>query len=458
MLTAVRSVPDLVDRVYSPVASQLVRNLLDEMGAGGIFNNRIYMNADHTAPAHTTNENNKPMTETEDRLNYTQSVSINPANLEWDAVYHESVTKAMDQVSLDAVCPVWYHHRTGSALTEYGQPCALRLECSAHIANRSLAHEFLTGIYTSFDVGELMQRFDLAFDYKIPPYIYGLLYMICKMEGYPPENYFQFLQNYSAGSVGLSINKLDTDRRDLIVRKHITDVLVKIECDADQPEPVTSNQSVHAYNVPFNVTAQFVRPVSLYMRYPITIQNRMVPGEAVDIEPEDEEPIKSGNSPFFVEHAYRELLNGKRQNPIETLKVPWYDQWRCPPGSVVRKTGFYPFATIVFTIDDENNPQGETVIDLEDLGDISLVPEVLDEIKNADYNLLQFSGKYNISVFVDDVPAEPEGLTLESNNTVLHVPNRELEHTYRLVLSVNHDIWMTELREMLVFYVDVRVR
>lgn len=461
MLTMVKSVPDLVNRVYDPVSRQLINKVLSEIDVFNHFQDRIYQTSDHTAPLHTSDKNDNPMLGTEDRVTYIQNIRLNPENLEWEAVYHEAVAKAMDLKTLESKCPILYHFPTGTTLTEYGQPCAITLDCVMNTSNRSLAHEFLTGLYNTLDVGDMIKRFDLIFDYLLPVEIYTILYMVSKMMGNTQSQFIQFLKLHSAHNVGLLSNKYDDNRKGLIARKHVTDVLSKVETTQDQPEAVTKDQSVTSYRVNFTVTVQFVRPVCMYLLYPIVINNQMIPGEAVTITPEDKYGFPKGNSPFFDEHAFREMKSAERKEHyrVETVKVPWYDNWVCPGQSPVRKLNYFPFLTNVFTIDDEDNPQGETVIDLQNLGEgVTLTQEVLEEIINADYNPLYFDGKYHISIFADNMMVEPEYLSLDSANTVLHVPNREKHHIYRLVLSVNKEIFIGHLNQLRVFNIEIVVR
>lgn len=463
MLTDMRTIPDLVSRVYDPVSRQIVGHILEEISAYERFQDRIYQVSDHTAPMHTQDTNHNPMLGTEDRLTFVQNLRLNPDNLEWPSVYHESIFSHLDDRTLKSKCPILYHWPTGSIMTEYGQPCAITLDCQMNTSDRSFAHEFLTAIYTQFDVGDLISRFNLVFDFPVPSATYTLLYMICKMEGNDPKTFFKWLQTYSLKNIGFVTNKYDESRKQLSVRKHLTDVLTEIDCDMDQPEANVNEQSVTSYRVNFSITLQFMRPVCVYLMYPIVVNNQMIPGEAVTTDSEEQYGLPSGISPFFDEQSYRDFLASRREDTsykqIRTIKVPWYDNWICPLESPVRQFDYFPFLSIVFTLDNWNDPDAETVIDLNDLGeDVNLDSEVLEEIKEADYNLLNFDGKYHIAVFVDDIMAEPTSLRLDEDNTTLHVPNREIHHVYRLVLSVNREILLDQFEEWRVFNIDIIVQ
>lgn len=456
MLTVIRPVSDSCEHVFNTVSEQLVRRAIDALGWSKIFDDRIYNNSISSVHAHTEDGEHNPSLLNENRITYNQSVSVNPADMEYnDGYYRENMQRGWDMVGIEQRVPVFFDVNSMAAGFDWMMPCRMVLECVFNLRSRSDAYELLTGIHKELDAGMHVQEQELVYDYPIPSDIYTLMFMVSKLHGNKPEQFLPYLQQCSNGGIGIKVNRNDMTRRELIVKKRHRSVLVYYECPQGEPEPVKAEQANTAYQINMTITCQFERPEMFILRYPPTVNNQMVPREAILMNEGDFNTESRMRSPFFDEEAYRMMLAEADDGIIAPIHLPWYDRWIPKTTATTRRLGYFPFGIILFTIDDENNPSGETLVDIADMGDLVLADDVLQELVSGSYNPLMLENKYHIGVYSNDHLVEPTTLTLDG--TVLHIPCRNKRRVHRLVFSVNQHILQGSFTTNRVFIIDINV-
>lgn len=438
MLSVGRPVKDSISRIYDPVGAQIVNFIISELNAKTVFGNRIFRYDSARKATKTKDFNNQPNLGTESRFSYIQTIDVNPLNVRWPVPANiiEEEDGASSGRFMRHKCPVFYHMDTSSGLFEYSQATSMSLDCTLSVNNRALAVNILEILYINLDPGQLRIFTDVVFDYIIPMDIYTQMYVLFRLSEPDAEKtqFVRFLKLHSNDTIGVLQNKYTNNRKELIVRKHNTGIPCFIECSQAEPEPVVESQAVTTYQVKFTVYIQFFRPMSLIFSYPIVINNTMVPKESVVLSPSDINPNTKERSPFFDEEKWRLYLKSIDYT-IPVIHVPWYDIWvpRTPSAHVQMK--YKPIAIMAFTLDNLDKDNGETLIDIRNLGEFTLVPEALAAIESADYDIFSFGGEYNIAIFRDDIMLEPSILTLEDNH-IVHVPSRNPKGVYRFMLSV----------------------
>ena len=119
------------------------------------------------------------------------------------------------------------------------------------------------------------------------------------------------------------------------------------------------------------------------------------------------------------------------------LKYPWWDPWDVPRDSGVSLRGFKPIFSCAFTLDDVDNPKGETVIDLvEGLPGYHLNDTLKKMLEDSGSKALRNYNTYvNVAVYAHDFQVDPD--LLEFDGRYLHVKSRTKKNIYRLVISCN---------------------
>jgi hypothetical protein len=458
MLTIIRPISDSSEHVFNVVSEQLVRRAVDELGWSRIFDDRIHNVSMSSVHAHSEDDNHNPSLQNENRISYTQSVSVNPADMEWnEGYYRENMQQDWTGIAVENRVPVFFDINSMAAAYDWMMPCRMQLECTFNMRSRSDAYELLTGIHKELDAGMHIHEQDLVYDYPVPADVYTLMYMVSQLHGNKPEHFLAYLQKCSNGGIGIRVNRFDTSRRELVVKKNHRRVVVYYECPQGEPEAVKTDQANASYQINMTITCQFERPEAMIFRYPPVVNNTMIPGEAILMDEEDFSVETRMRSPFFNEEAYRMVLAAEDNNqPIAPIHVPWYDRWYPKHHFPTRKFGYFAFGIVLFTLDDAENPAGETVIPLDNMGDaLTLVPDVLAELTSGNYNPFYMENKYNIAVYSNDFMVEPSTLSLVG--TDLHIPCRNKRRVHRLVFSVNENLFNEVLHQHRVFIIDINV-
>jgi hypothetical protein len=299
-----------------------------------------------------------------------------------------------------------------------------------------IAYATANKVLTTYTNGEKFFVEDLYYNYPLPEKTYIYLYGFHKMKGGTPETFVSYLRSMSGERISVNVNRfaIDNQQRQLVVRKTLAETIAQIDFVGEKPEVQAADQSADAHFVNFTITIQFSRAHLLDLVYPIHMMNQQVPAELLVVDTSMQKRYPEKSHPYFDVDGFRMWWESKEVVPVApVVKLPWYDNWDVPPGSALTKLGYRAFLSIAFTLDDIENPDGETVIDLENLGGVTLVPEIIEAIKAQGPGTLQFSHPIAVAVYTNDYAIETTDLMLDE--AVLHVYNRNPYPVYRLIIA-----------------------
>ena len=172
------------------------------------------------------------------------------------------------------------------------------------------------------------------------------------------------------------------------------------------------------------------------MDYPIIINNQLLP---FDYVPCTKEERQMNRGPFMWQNSAVNLYwhqQYKRDNPIPAM-YPWWDKWELPYHSIIAKKGFRPIFIAAITLDDVDDPEGATILDLkEGLPGYTLRDDLLQMLSKLKGRALHFAGTYiNVAVFAHDYQVNPN--LVEFDGRYLKLLSRQKGSIYRLVISVD---------------------
>jgi hypothetical protein len=318
-------------------------------------------------------------------------------------------------------------------ITEWNVGSTLSMEVKMDFHDLTPAQDALSAIFATFTNGDMVGYVSVQYDYPIPEDIQLVLKKIYWMSDMEKSNeaYAEWLNKKSIGFLSWNTNRNNINVRELVGLKNNAQALFLIECNQDQPE-VGNNR----FTVNFNLTVQYSRTNRLIMDYPIIINNQLLP---FDYVPCTKEERQVNRGPFMWQNSAVNLYwhqQYKRDNPIPAM-YPWWDKWELPYHSIIAKKGFRPIFIAAITLDDVDDPEGVTILDLkEGLPGYTLRDDLLQMLSKLKDRALHFAGTYiNVAVFAHDYQVNPN--LVEFDGRYLKLLSRQKGSIYRLVISID---------------------
>lgn len=425
--------------VIVPITKQIVHRLISEMGYQKIFKDRLYFqNEFMTDSIHGTDEGNPYLTDNHVQIQI--NPVMNPTAVKW-APHQSNYRMGAGYAPYDfSTNPLFVCNDINTTIKEALIPCTIQLDMKFIMMSRANAYDLLNRLYSRYAPGEMITTNDFLFEYKVPDDVVSLLYYLYKLsmpddanaEEYL-KNFMAWLKHYSCNKFMLVHNRHIQERKEVAVRKNAFKTIGQIDLSVDKPESNKTNQSTLTYEVALQYTIQFNRPAAMLVDFPVVCNNQLVDGIYLSLGNKEAKNRIAVNINNTLER-YNQTVKVRPDAYKDTVMIPWYDDWQVPDRSGMYAFGYYPFLSQVFTLDDTDNPNGVTVIDLKDgFDEYTLKPKVLEAIEQQDTDSLLPWGEYMVQVFANKDLVDPS--MLEFEGTKLTIKNRDKTKLYHLVLS-----------------------
>ena len=447
-LSLSRVVSESMIHIIEPIADQSLRFVIGRLGISGLME-EIQIVSDFREVSKATDDN-KNAKLIDYRVRAKLNPSVNPNNNKWDGyktaidlgngnaiVRQEDVTRKKrpwtgnDFTGRDY--SIFHDENLFVDITEWNVGSTLSMEVKMDFHDLTPAQDALSAIFATFTNGDMVGYVPVQYDYPIPEDIQLVLKKIYWMSDMEKSNeaYAEWLNKKSIGFLSWNTNRNNINVRELVGLKNNTQALFLIECSQDQPE-VGNNR----FTVNFNLTVQYSRTNRLIMDYPIIINNQLLP---FDYVPCTKEERQMNRGPFMWQNSAVNLYwhqQYKRDNPIPAM-YPWWDKWELPYHSIIAKKGFRPIFIAAITLDDVDDPEGVTILDLkEGLPGYTLRDDLLQMLAKLKDRALHFAGTYiNVAVFAHDYQVNPN--LVEFDGRYLKLLSRQKGSIYRLVISID---------------------
>jgi len=447
-LSLSRVVSESMIHIIEPIADQSLRFIIGRLGISGLME-EIQIVSDFREVSKATDDN-KNAKLIDYRVRAKLNPSVNPNNNKWDGyktavdlgngnaiVRQEDVTRKKrpwtgnDFTGRDY--SIFHDENLFVDITEWNVGSTLSMEVKMDFHDLTPAQDALSAIFATFTNGDMVGYVPIQYDYPIPEDIQLVLKKIYWMSDMEKSNeaYADWLNKKSIGFLSWNTNRNNINVRELVGLKNNTQALFLIECSQDQPE-VGNNR----FTVNFNLTVQYSRTNRLIMDYPIIINNQLLP---FDYVPCTKEERQMNRGPFMWQNSAVNLYwhqQYKNDNPIPAM-YPWWDKWELPYHSIIAKKGFRPIFIAAITLDDVDDPEGSTILDLkEGLPGYTLRDDLLQMLATSKERALHFAGTYiNVAVFAHDYQVNPN--LVKFDGRYLKLLSRQKESIYRLVISID---------------------
>ena len=435
--------------IIEPVADQSVRFLVRKLGLEEIMKENIYVVSDFKESSKTNTEDHNAKL-IENRVVAKLTPNVNPVNNKWEGIKTtidlgngNSIVRTSDAKNMkrpwsgrdltDTNFSIFHDPDLFIDLTEWNVASTLALEIKLDFYYVTNAQETLSKIFATFMNGDMMGYIPLQYDYPIPKAQQNVIKYLYKISDHPDteEAFTNWLKEYSKGCISYNTNRNNINIKEMVGLRNNAQAFYLIECTQDAPE-VGSNR----YTVNLNMTVQYSRTNRLILDYPIIANNKLVDFRYVPMRPE----VRSINrGPYqwqnrAVDQYWKDqYFKNQRFSPV---KYPWWDPWFTPEESYVRQSRFAPIFTAAITLDDVDNPEGTTVLDLEEgLPGYKLSDRIIEMLRTGKRKVLGTHGTYvNVSVFSHDYQVDTS--MLDFDGRYLTIKSRRKSPTYRLVISL----------------------
>ena len=431
MLTVNVPIKELVTHIIHPTARQTVNRIIDDLGIRTIFENRIQFKGEGMSTSDSNDGNYRPKL-VGDTITCELNTNLDLNSLTEDVLKTGSVLTHKPSIwQANRNVPFFFDSETLTSCVCHKMPMDLDLTITLSFKDRSVAYDVYTRLTNKYTWGGMQTLIDFIVTYPIPETIWQLLYMVNNMRGNSDDEFLDYLREYSNCELSVDMNRYDHKIVELVARDNTCNVLARIDKSSGKPEAVKENISASTYDITFDVKLQFERPDSIFMTYPIIINNTPIPNEAI-LTPRDESAPKS--RPLHNMFSFRDVVSDLIDvDPEGFIRIPWYDTWRVPT-KPLKQFGYKPFISMAFSLDNLQLPNGYTEIDLfSDLGGLQLDPEIIMLLRTSSVDPLSFVGYINVSVFSNFNIVSKSNLKWD--NGKLRIYSKDPVPVYRIVLS-----------------------
>lgn len=453
MLTYIESIPELVTHHILPVSQQVTHRIINAIGCKEVFQNKIMHTGDFVASSVTSTDLKEPILD-DDRCMCEIEPKLNVLSQDTDiAKGRDFIEPLYNRQHVENKKPVFTDLETGTYLICHETPMSIGLTYKLSFKDRVVAFSAYDRILSLNSSGGVFLNSNYLFTYPIPENIYSLIFMVYTMTGKPLEGFMNYLRACSNGIISSDHNRSRPEKSiELVVRSNTSRVYTDIKMSGDKPTADKDNHSAKTYDIEFTVSVQLQRPHSFYLKYPIVVNNKCVPSYAIMKPKEEAYQRQKQYHKYFPLSGAEEYLNPDLPQ-LELVRFPWYDEWDIP--NVIKELGYTPFLSAIVTLDDPEDPNGTTVIDLaEPIDGRKLTQEIVDIMRAQDTITLMPSERIWLSFFSNHIMQTQSSLTL-TNGTILTIPNRDIKDTYHIVLSENKGIKHGNLEQYRVGRFDI---
>ena len=456
-LSLSHSVAEQHVHIVEPVAKQVLQYIIERLGYLDFFreNGNIDMVSEFTGTSKAVDKNGNPEIH-HNRVRAKLNWNLNPQTVKWQGNGttidlgngNHLVTNATPVSHRQAWARESYAEHNASImsdvkaytdLVEYSVGSTLTMEVQMDFKDDAMAFECFTRIFQCFQNGEMIGYVDVQYDYPIPYALQNTYAYICNLMGY--SDWHKAIIDNSGGNITYVQNRNAPERKELVVKKNHFQAIYQIECSQEAPTPAEPDGA----SITLNITVQFSRANRMMLKWPIIVNNQFVDFKYVPTDPAFR--ICHMPSPvMWRNHAVTGFWKSQYPNRLRPVHYPWWDDWDLPSDSVQAMRGFIPIAIVAFCLDDVENENGETVIDLvHGLPGMKLNDDIVRELMIRPGRELLLPNRYvNVAVFAEDyqlgTPTQIEDNIkpmVELNRGKLIVRARRPYTQFRLVISVN---------------------
>ena len=438
MLTYVEDIPEVVSSFIVPVSQQVTHKLINALQCDNVFQNKIMHTGDFVANSKTSTDLHEAILD-DNRCICNIDVDMNPySQLHEKTNDQDFMDHIYDPRHIESKRPIFADLETETYIICQETAVSLKLGYKLSFKDRVIAYRAYDRVLTLNGTGGVFLSSNYIYTYPIPQTVYEILYTVHKLRGGTLEDFMRYLRTMSEGLMSSNHNRSrPMESMDLVVRGNTSGVYTNVILNDDKPQAVKDNHSAKTYDIELGIEVQLQRPQFLYTKYPIVVHNQPIPESLVFKQHRDSyQPVHAENK-YFPQENVRDILDPDTA-VNELVRFPWYDEWMIPP--VIGEMGYTPVLSAVITLDDVDNPLGETLVNMDHpIAGRQLTDDVINGLQELQ-NLALYPGeRFWLMLFAHNRMQNQSSLDF-SDGIQLKIPNRDVKKIYHLVLAVKEGI------------------
>ncbi len=428
------TIPDIVTNVIHPTVRQTVNKVMHDLAITNVFKNRIFYKGDGMVSSRSVGQSDNGVLLTHNKAHVKYTTVMDPLDQASEPRNRDSLKRKYSMNMINDQKAFYFDSDTGTLAECYKLPTELSMEINLKFKDRSVAYQAYSRLIHQYTWGGMQQLQDYIYTYPLTETVYAMLHNIHIMKGNTLDTMYEQLAIDSDNNISLDVNRKDQTQMNLSVRDNTCRVMAFFSKSNGVPEGVRDNDKAKSYDITFSIKLQFDRPDTIFLSYPIIVNNTMVPKDMIFKKRDESYYNYTPIHRYLHFYNVNGIFNKVKEESI--VRLPWYDDWN-PPASPLLNTGYVPFLIAAITLDDVDNPEGVTYINLLDnLGGVSLDPEIRGYMLEAS-NITNMSAYINVTLYSNDYIISPDKYSCE--NGVITIPHRDLTKVYRLVVSEYRD-------------------
>ena len=343
-------IDEVTTHILDPICEQIVYTLVREAGVEEYFENNIEIKPDYRTTSFGLDSQHRAAVFV-DQLDVAVDPSFNPMETRWQSTsFRDLFGNGISLHDLSSESPVFLDSEAGIAVYEKRVPCSVSMEFLFTIQDRNTAYRLVDTLNTMYPGTMRVDTHTVVYDYPITPGVFVSLHRLYQMRKslHSKMTFQEFLEAGSMGKSSITLS-LNTKIKEPVIRCSDVDVMGTLDFGQAKPEAIKVNDASTHYTITGTYGFQFMRPNMNFIRFPVIIENELVPGSLID----------PGNSTLGAMPAQirdNAIAAYTKNNTVPyraCLRVPFYDDWEIPsnhPFADRRK--HLPVAQCAFLLDD----------------------------------------------------------------------------------------------------------
>ena len=279
---------------------------------------------------------------------------------------------------------------------------------------------------------------EVTYKYQIPPSVLELLHHIHEKResafGYN-EDFITYLSKHLT-TRATQVSNLNGTFNEIMIEESVIRIVGEFDFKAN-PTKQEKNEG-EGWEVSFNYTFSYHKPVMYNINYPILVHQQTIDPRWIPQLPKDpyEAPKRFSRSMDAFYHMEAPMVHA-RQFPYDKIYyAPEQDTWL--PNTV--PSHHRMIASFMVTVKDDGKDQ--VLLNLNNLGDYEIDPDILQWIALAEYPFIQHHGisAMGVLLFRNECLASPECISIRSNGDVVLLNNAEPRKRYRVALTLTKSL------------------
>lgn len=249
------------------------------------------------------------------------------------------------------------------------------------------------------------------------------------------EDFLTYFRKHSRESLSISATQTGTNRTLVVTEKQ-----KRIEAEFDFvgiPEEPSYNKERGNWEISFNYSFSYQRIDKEIIEYPISVHNQIIDSRFLDYLTSVYDPNATASSANHDLGALEKFGMGYliESRPVQPyIQIPIYDDF-----SVPGKGPYNTMTVMVALVSVEDDKR--TLLDLKDLGDYDIDPDILAFIKKErTYVTKIHHSLINISLYINNELQPPEALVVTEDLLVKATKDLDFRKQHRIRVSVMAEI------------------